>query len=197
MLSHMLHRSITRDIGLPDDGLRFVVVSDTHSHPHRDALRLVAEQGPDYILHGGDIGALTVLDALEEIAPTIAVRGNIDGRGEGPPDSVTLNLQAASGAGLRILLTHIAVRGPRLRADVRREAAKERAALVVCGHSHMPLIGRDGDVAIFNPGSIGARRFRLPIVFGVMDVAPTGVSMRHICCETGEQWHPVPIAAPS
>jgi predicted phosphodiesterase len=55
---------------------------------------------------------------------------------------------------------------------------------VVCGHSHAPLIARDGRFAVFNPGSIGPRRFMLPISFGVIEVRATGVSMRHIDCET-------------
>ncbi len=58
------------------------------------------------------------------------------------------------------------------------------------GHSHVPFIGRDRDLAIFNPGSIGPRRFHLPIVFGVLDVKDRKVSMRHVSCETGEVWSP-------
>ena len=44
--------------------------------------------------------------------------------------------------------------------------------MVVCGHSHVPFIGRDRDLTVFNPGSIGPRRFHLPIVFGTMNVTP-------------------------
>jgi hypothetical protein len=61
---------------------------------------------------------------------------------------------------------------------------------VVCGHSHVPFIGRDRGLSVFNPGSIGPKRFHLPIVFGVIDIAKNGVSLQHIDCETGERWEP-------
>lgn len=187
------HRSLT----LPAAGIRLAVVADTHSRPHAAALELVAREAPDAVLHAGDIGDLAVLDRLRAAvdAPLIAVRGNIDTRAVDLPDVVTLELSSVGGPSLRILLTHIAVRGPRLRADARRLAEREDAGLVVCGHSHTPLIGRDGAVGIFNPGSIGPRRFRLPITFGVLAVRPDGVRFRHIDCETGSEWHPAPLGA--
>jgi predicted phosphodiesterase len=36
-------------------------------------------------------------------------------------------------------------------------------AMVVSGHSHQPRINRQRGVLYVNPGSIGPRRFRLPI----------------------------------
>lgn len=181
-------RTEQRTLALPEGGGVIAVVADTHSHPHPDALPLLRALSPAAIMHAGDIGDLGVLTALEEIAPLIAVRGNIDGR-EGPPDIVELTITRGDSA-LRVLLTHIAVRGPRLRADARRLAEGFRADLLVCGHSHVPLIARDGRVVVFNPGSIGPRRFALPIVFGAIDVTPTGVDLRHIDCETGARWRP-------
>jgi hypothetical protein len=40
------------------------------------------------------------------------------------------------------------------------------------------------------PGSVGPRRFSLPIVLGVIDVSQEGVSVRHIDCVTGLVWKP-------
>jgi predicted phosphodiesterase len=62
--------------------------------------------------------------------------------------------------------------------------------LVVCGHSHVPFIGRDRDFVVRNPGSIGSRRFQLPNLFGVMEVTREGIAMHHVSCETGERWEP-------
>ena len=64
------------------------------------------------------------------------------------------------------------------------------AGLVVCGHSHVPFVTNDRGLALFNPGSVGPRRFALPIVFGVMEVTSAGVSLRHVDCETGLPWRP-------
>jgi predicted phosphodiesterase len=87
-------------------------------------------------------------------------------------------------------MLHIGVYGPKLRGDVARLARAQEASLVVCGHSHVPFIGRDAGLGVFNPGSVGPRRFQLPIVFGMMDLSPAGVRLRHIDCETGQTWLP-------
>ncbi len=171
-------------------GLRLVCVADTHGQPHAALDERIAEVKPDHILHAGDIGDLGVLRALAKHAPVIAVRGNIDGRAPDLPDIVTLDVRDAEGSLVKVLLTHIAVNGPKIRADVARVAKAEDAALVVCGHSHIPFAAHDRGLTVFNPGSVGPRRFQLPIVLGVVLVARTGVSLRHIDCETGLTWSP-------
>jgi uncharacterized protein len=174
-----------------DGSLRIAVVADTHSAPHADAHRHLSELRPDAVLHAGDIGDLTVLDQLATIAPLHAVRGNIDVRAHDLPDVLTVDVRTQKDEPhLRIFLTHIAVVGPRLRAEVARMARNDGAQLVVCGHSHVPFMGRDAGLTVFNPGSIGPRRFQLPIVFGTIDVTPKGVALAHFDCETGQRWHP-------
>ena len=163
---------------------RIVAVADTHSRPHPDLGKHVAALAPDRIVHAGDIGDRSVLAGLAKLAPVTAVRGNIDDLTE--PDVVVIDVEGL----LRILLTHVAVAGPKLRADVARLAKREDASLVVCGHSHVPFATHDRGVTVFNPGSAGPRRFHLPILFGVIDVARTGVTLRHIDCETGKPWTP-------
>jgi putative phosphoesterase len=183
------HRHETLRLG-PDGALRIVVVADTHSRPHPRSAELIAAQRPDHILHAGDIGAPHVLDALAVHAAVTAVRGNIDGRMPGVPDVVTLDVRDGDQTLLKMLLLHIAVHGPRLRADAARLARAEDASVVVCGHSHVPFLGRDQGIAVVNAGSIGPRRFQLPIVFAVVDVRRDGVAIHHVSCETGERWRP-------
>jgi hypothetical protein len=179
------------EIAIADgQSLRLGVVADTHGRPHPRAHELLAELRPDAILHAGDIGDPVVLEDLAGIAPVHAVRGNIDPSTPDIPDALTLDLTRPADR-IRILLMHIAVAGPRLRADAARLARAQRAALVVCGHSHVPFIGVDRGLIMFNPGSIGPRRFTLPIVFGVIDLPAGGkLHMRHVSCETGHTWSP-------
>ena len=172
-----------------DGRFRFAVVADTHSKPHPAIAERLAELAPDVILHGGDIGELTVLDELGKRAPVLAVRGNIDSPSH-VPDRRIIELLGGDSVLLRILLVHIAVYGPKLRAEVARVAQKERASLVVCGHSHVPFIGRDRGVSVFNPGSIGPRRFALPIVLGAVEISEGRAQLRHIDCESGKPWKP-------
>lgn len=172
-----------------DDTLTAGVVSDTHSKPDARALSQLEALRPDVILHGGDVGDLEVLQRLGSIAPVHAVRGNIDERTE-LPDGLVLSFEGRRGPALSCFLTHVAVAGPRLRADAARRAKAERCSLVVCGHSHVPFLGREQGLVVFNPGSIGPRRFTLPILYGVLRVTPAAVKLEHIDCETGRAWQP-------
>lgn len=185
----MDHRTVA--LPLRDDGaLRLAAVADTHSQPHPQTAARLAEIAPDAILHGGDIGELAVIEQLAAIAPVYAVRGNIDAKTEGVPDALTIEVMRGERTVLRMLLVHIAVVGPRLRAEVAKLARAAGAQLVVCGHSHVPFIGEDKGITVFNPGSIGPRRFALPIVFGTIEIAPQGVRLAHVDVATGRPWTP-------
>lgn len=170
--------------------MRVVVVADTHSAPHPETATRLRELRPDAVLHAGDIGDLGVLDTLAETAPVLAVRGNIDANAPGLPDLMTIDVTQADKTIARLLLLHIAVQGPKLRVDVARVAHEAGASLVVCGHSHVPFIGRDRGLTVFNPGSIGPRRFALPIVFGTVEIANGSMRLAHIDCATGRPWMP-------
>jgi putative phosphoesterase len=178
----VIHRA-TLDV--PDGPVRFAVVSDTHSHPHASTAERLREIRPHAILHGGDIGDLAVLDELAKFAPVYAVRGNIDMNARELPDVLLLDIGP-----LRVLLTHIAVYGPKLRGEIAKLAHAENAKLVVCGHSHVPFIGVDKGITVFNPGSIGPKRFALPIVMGTIDMTGTSVRLQHIEAATGNAWQP-------
>lgn len=188
-MPELVHRSAALPVR-GDGTLRLAAVADTHSRPHPETERRLAEIAPDAILHGGDIGELDVLERLGGIAPVYAVRGNIDSRVSEVPDVLTLEIMRDGRAVLKILLIHIAVAGPRLRVEVARRAKTAGASLVVCGHSHVPFIGQDKGLTVMNPGSIGPRRFSLPIVMGTIEIAPKGVRLAHVDVETGRAWTP-------
>jgi len=153
--------------------VRVAVLSDTHGRPHPDTLARVAAFAPAHILHAGDVGGAHVLVALERLAPVSAVRGNVD-RGSALPERRLVRLGSA-----RILLVHAALAGARLRAEVVRAAREARVDAVVCGHSHVPWAGACGGLLVVNPGSVGPRRFRLPVAFATLDVFAEGVVVRH------------------
>src|ERR1700737_1072675 len=52
------------------------VISDTHGMVRPEAIR--ALRSSELIIHGGDVGDPGVLERPSAIAPTIAVRGNVD-----------------------------------------------------------------------------------------------------------------------
>ena len=181
----------TARVVLTGPRLRIGVVADTHSAPHEAGLLHLAQLKPDLLLHAGDIGDLAVLERLRAIAPLHVVRGNIDAPSRDLPDVLHLTLEHADGRrALQVLLTHIAVRGVNIRSDAAKLARAAQATLIVCGHSHVPFVVQEKGLTLFNPGSCGPRRFHLPVLFGVMELGPAGLTLRHHDCATGALWRP-------
>ena len=134
------------------------VISDTHGLLRPEAL--AALRGVEHILHAGDVGDIAILDALREIAPVTAIRGNVD----------------VSGACAELPATDVVELGDKLFClvhsvrDLDINPVVAGIAMVVSGHSHKALVEvRDG-VVFFNPGSAGPRRFSLPVTVGFVTV---------------------------
>jgi uncharacterized protein len=110
--------------------------------------------GADAILHAGDVSEPEVLAAIVALGPPVhAVRGNVDS----PSLQALLPLtRTVEAGGARIAMIHDA--GPAAGRLVRMRRRFPDADAVVFGHSHLPLLERDGDFAIFNPGSPTERR---------------------------------------
>ena len=135
---------------------RIGLISDTHNLVRPEALQHL--EGCDAIVHAGDICEPAVLDALREIAPLTAVRGNNDigAWAAALPTHATLTVQDVT-----ILVVHDI-------ADVDKNVQRDGVRVVVTGHSHEPLIDERDGVLYVNPGSAGPRRFRLPISAGML-----------------------------
>src|SRR5437763_3138135 len=56
--------------------MRIGIISDTHGLLRPEACARLA--GVDHIIHAGDIGRPEVIAGLRELAPTTAIRGNVD-----------------------------------------------------------------------------------------------------------------------
>jgi putative phosphoesterase len=146
-----------------------VVLADTHaprrwrSCPPAVAAHL---RDADLILHAGDVCTAGVLDELAGYAPVHAVLGNNDGPDVaewGAPERLELDLD-----GLRVAMVHDSGQKQGRLARMRRWFPE--AALVVFGHSHIPLDESDAGLRIFNPGSPTDRRSRPHGTLGLLDV---------------------------
>lgn len=135
------------------------VISDTHGLLRPEAL--VALAGVEHILHAGDVGDARILDALREIAPVTAIRGNVDQWGDCAELPATEYVELA---GKAFYLVH-----SEDWLDLKPEAAG--LACVVSGHSHRASVQTRGGVLYLNPGSAGPRRFKLPITLALMTVS--------------------------
>lgn len=127
------------------------VISDTHGLMRPEAID--ALRGSDLIIHAGDVGKPMVLKKLREIAPVLAVRGNIDTQ---PWAEALPETEIVCAAGRKIYVLHD-------RSQLMLHPAASAIAAVVYGHSHKAAIETRDGVLYLNPGSAGPRRFRLPI----------------------------------
>jgi len=134
------------------------VISDTHDLLRPELLPAIA--GVDHILHAGDVGDPTILDALRQIAPITAIRGNIDTAG---PCAALPATEAIELGNCLIYMLHSLD-------DLDLDPTAASIGLVVYGHSHQPSITTRKDVLYLNPGSIGPRRFKLPISYALLRI---------------------------
>ena len=145
--------------------MRIGVISDTHGLLRPEAL--AALRGSNLVIHAGDVGSPDVLDAIGAIAPTIAVRGNVDTQAwaQALPDTKIVEADA-----LKLIVIHQI-------ADLDFDPVAQLLGAVICGHSHKPSIEwRDG-VLFLNPGSAGPRRFKLPVTLARLDISgPTATA---------------------
>jgi putative phosphoesterase len=143
------------------------VISDTHGLLRPEALE--ALRSSDLILHAGDVGDPDILARLRTIAPTTAVRGNVDTA----PWATALRLtEVVDAGGLQLYLLH-----DRAALDVDAKAAGFSA--VVSGHTHRASAEVRAGVLYLNPGSAGPRRFTLPVTIARLTVTGTTLS-QHI-----------------
>ena len=137
------------------------LISDTHGLLRAEALEALRDS--QLIIHAGDVGDPTILQALRKIAPVVAVRGNVD-TAEWAHDLPETAVAEAGAVNIYVL--H----------DVHALGLNPRASgfhIVVSGHSHQPGRSERDGVVYINPGSAGPRRFDLPIMVARLDLGAT------------------------
>jgi putative phosphoesterase len=128
------------------------LISDTHI-PQK-AVNIpkavfTAFENVDYILHAGDLVELSVIDELEQIAPVLAVHGNMD------TEAVSSILPAINSLKIcdkKIGLMH----DPGILfglSNIRSIAKQNGFDIFVYGHTHNASVTWDGKALYINPGS--------------------------------------------
>lgn len=166
------------------------VLSDTHLPYRLDALppEIFDVFAPvDVILHAGDVDQISYLDALRDIAPLHAVRGNFHLAdfslgGRELPATVDLTL-----AGRRVLVTHGHRRGimgavlkipnifasmfisnadTKLNYQIAQRLGKDYpfADVIIFGHTHRAFNKVIGNTLFFNPGAVVSTYRKKPSV---------------------------------
>lgn len=128
------------------------LISDTHI-PTR-AERLPKEifrifKDVDLIIHAGDLVDLSVVDELEQIAPALAVHGNMDGPEirERFPQTNSLDLFGWKIGVIHDPSTFLGIR------NMYGIARENQFDVLVYGHTHNAHVKWDGSILFVNPGS--------------------------------------------
>ena len=151
--------------------MRIAVLSDTHGLLRPGVLPHLG--GVAHILHAGDVGDPVILDRLRTFAPVTAIRGNIDRSG---PCSLLPATEMVTLGPMTAYLVHSV-------ADLDIEPVAAGVQVVVSGHSHKPLLEERRGVTYLNPGSVGPRRFRLPISMALLRVSVQGIAVEFVTLE--------------
>ena len=150
------------------DTYRVGVVSDTHGRLPQTVLNKF--NGVDLIIHAGDIGDPEILDALANIAPTIAVRGNMD-MGKWmhrlPQKEV-----------IKIGKTVIYVLHDLYRLESNPDSTGYR--VVINGHTHRPLAEEKHGVLYLNPGSAVLPKFGHPATVAILQINQDSIEVQLI-----------------
>lgn len=131
---------------------RIGILSDTHSCWDDRYAKHFADC--DEIWHAGDIGDISILRRLQDIAPVRAVCGNID-HGEVRrvcPELIEFELED-----VRVWMTHIGGYPGRYAPGVKKLLREGGIKLMVDGHSHILKVVPDPELGLLhvNPGAAG------------------------------------------
>ena len=128
------------------------LISDTHVPTRAPSIpRQVFDvfKNVDYVIHAGDLVELPVIDDLEQIAPVLAVQGNMDTE---EAKNVLPELNSLKVFDWKIGVMHDpdVLNG----SDRMLYLAKENHFnVLVYGHTHSPRIKWEGEILYINPGS--------------------------------------------
>lgn len=159
--------------------MRIGLLTDTHlPGEQRELWGEVRDafEGVDLILHGGDIVTPSVLDWLEEIAPTLAARGNND---LGWEDPRMQDVQWLDVEGYRVAMVHdMEPENRPIAALTQRYLGGEPADVIVTGHTHIERIDyRDGVLQVNSGSPIHPHLWstRLGTV-GLLEISPGAIA---------------------
>ena len=105
-----------------------------------------------------------------------AVSGNVDAYEQsGFPSETVIEL-----ASYRIAIRHVVYEGGKMKKEGRAFLEREHPDICIFGHTHQPKAEWFGKTLLFNPGSAGPKRFKLPRGLGLLRLCDAEVKPRLI-----------------
>ena len=128
------------------------ILSDTHGYWDNRYAEYFADC--DEIWHAGDVGDISIIERLQEIADVRAVRGNVD---HGEERRILKETEIFEVEGVKVMLRHIGGYPGKWSPGIREWLQKLGIKLMVDGHSHILKVIYDKqlDLLHINPGAAG------------------------------------------
>ena len=133
--------------------MKILVVSDTHRN-NANYLKVIERTGPlDMVIHCGDVEGSELVISQAADCPVEMVQGNNDFFSRLPKEKEFMIGQ------YKVWLTHghnyyIAMNSEM----IKREARDREVDIVMCGHTHKPVVDIGNDLTLINPGSLSYPR---------------------------------------
>ncbi len=147
--------------------MKIIVVSDTHGHNEAFLEAALSIEKPDLLIHLGDYvrDAQEIANLLDIEFLTVKGNGDYAARNFNEDELVEIN-------GKKLFLTH----GHRHYVSYDRDTLLKKgmelgADIILYGHTHIPLIEKEGNVLIMNPGSPSLpRQWDRKRTFGIITI---------------------------
>lgn len=133
--------------------MKVLIVSDSHRR-NDNLLAVIKRTSPiDMLIHCGDVEGSEHIISEAARCPVVMVQGNNDFFSNLPKE------QEVMIGSYKVWVTHghhyyIAMNTE----TIKQEARSREVDIVMCGHSHKPLIDMGSDITLINPGSISYPR---------------------------------------
>jgi putative phosphoesterase len=136
--------------------IKILLLSDTHGYIDDQILKFVKQA--DEVWHVGDIGDLTVTDAITRFRPLRAVYGNIDNAKIRNEFSLDNEFTIEN---MTVFMTHIGGYPNRYNVRIKEKLESNPPDLFISGHSHILKVMPDKklDLLHMNPGAVGKQGF--------------------------------------
>ena len=132
------------------------LISDTHGLLRKEVIENLNDC--DLIIHTGDIGKIEVIESLKKISYVEYIRGNCD-----KDKNIAKEDKIIDVYNNRIYLIHDI-------SKIKVDLKKENIDIVIYGHSHKHNIYEEDGILYINPGSVGPKRFKLPIYMAKLNL---------------------------
>ena len=143
--------------------LKIGLISDTHGQFDRRLKTLFKDV--NHILCAGDVGDLNIIRQLNEIAPTLSVRGNTDNSlRDILPEYIFCKID-----GLKFFVVHIMEKSDPLWQELSRLIYSLKPDVVVYGHTHNYYASSSNNIIFVNPGSAGSNRYPIVRTCGILE----------------------------